>query len=170
VRLPWDYSQYGKKADEQPVADAVRASMSIPLYFRPVQTETPDGTATWVDGGVLSNYPITVFDRTDGVSPRWPTWGVRLSGRPEAGADTPVHSALGIALGCVRAMTTDWNRYRLDEEGVSRRTVYVDTGGVSAVDFGISRERRQELFERGREAAGRFLREQPAAPPQKQVS
>ncbi|MGW5719915.1 patatin-like phospholipase family protein [Amycolatopsis sp. NPDC003865] len=169
VRLPWDYSHYGKKAGEQPVVDAVRASMSIPLYFRPVQVETPAGTVTWVDGGVLANYPITVFDRTDGVPPRWPTWGIRLAARPEAGPDTPVRSAPAIALDCVGTVTADWNRYRLDEEGVSRRTVYVDTGTVSAVDFGISRERRQELFERGREAAARFLRQQTAAPRQ-QVS
>ena len=34
VRLPWDYPPYGLDADEQPVADAVRASMSIPFVFR----------------------------------------------------------------------------------------------------------------------------------------
>src|SRR5581483_9036719 len=37
VRLPWDYRRvYGLDPDEQPVADAVRASMAIPFYFRPV--------------------------------------------------------------------------------------------------------------------------------------
>jgi len=75
VRLPWDYSQYGRTADTQRVVDAVRASMSIPFYFRPVDVKTASGTVTWVDGGLLSNFPITVFDRTDGKQPRWPTWG-----------------------------------------------------------------------------------------------
>ena len=37
VRLPWDYRRvYGLDPDEQSVADAVRASMSIPFFFRPV--------------------------------------------------------------------------------------------------------------------------------------
>jgi NTE family protein len=75
VRLPWDYRQYGKTANAERVVDAVRASMSIPFYFRPVDVQTANGTVTWVDGGLLSNFPITVFDRTDGKQARWPTWG-----------------------------------------------------------------------------------------------
>jgi NTE family protein len=55
VRLPWDYTQYGKTANDQVVVDAVRASLSIPFYFRPVQLDTPDGQVTWVDGPVLGS-------------------------------------------------------------------------------------------------------------------
>ena len=36
VHLPWDYCYYGVPADEQNVANAVRASMSIPFFFDPV--------------------------------------------------------------------------------------------------------------------------------------
>jgi NTE family protein len=36
VRLPWDYPRYGLDPDEQFVADAVRASMSIPIFYEPV--------------------------------------------------------------------------------------------------------------------------------------
>jgi NTE family protein len=85
VRLPWDYDQYGQVVDKQLVVDAVRASISIPFYFRPVQVNTGTGAATWVDGGLLSTFPITVFDRTDGAPERWPTWGVKLSGEPRDG-------------------------------------------------------------------------------------
>ena len=46
VRLPWDYRRlYGLDPDEQQVADAVRASMSIPFFFRDHQAdqrERPD--------------------------------------------------------------------------------------------------------------------------------
>ncbi len=42
-----------------PVADAVRRSMSIPLFFAAVR-ESDD---LFVDGGVLDNYPIRLFDR-----------------------------------------------------------------------------------------------------------
>ena len=44
VRLPWDYRRvYGLDPDEQSVADAVRASMAIPFFFRPVTlTARPD--------------------------------------------------------------------------------------------------------------------------------
>ena len=157
VRLPWDYPQYGKTADSERVVDAVRASMSIPFYFRPVDVKTGNGTVTWVDGGLLSNFPITVFDRTDGNQPRWPTWGVKLSGQPSVTQDRPVRHALGIAVNCLETLTADWNRYRLDEQGVNRRTIFVDTTGVAATDFGIDAPTRQRLFENGQAAAQKFL-------------
>jgi NTE family protein len=165
VRLPWDYSQYAKIADEQRVVDAVRASMSIPFYFRPVQVETGNGTATWVDGGLLANFPITVFDRTDGKPPRWPTWGIRLSGQPSTEKDRPVRTALGIAINSLETLTADWNRYRLESEGVNRRSIFVDTTGIAATDFGIDAETRQRLFKNGQEAAEKFLTtKRPATP------
>jgi NTE family protein len=165
VRLPWDYSQYGKVADEQRVVDAVRASMSIPFYFRPVQVATGTGTVTWVDGGLLANFPITVFDRTDGKPPRWPTWGIRLSGQPAPEPDRPVRTALGIAVNSLETLTADWNRYRLESEGVNRRSIFVDTTGVAATDFGIDAETRQRLFTSGQAAAEKFLAAKPPAPP-----
>ncbi|MBB5852438.1 patatin-like phospholipase family protein [Amycolatopsis umgeniensis] len=158
VRLPWDYSQYGRDPGGEKIVDAVRASMSIPFYFRPVQFDVrPEGTVTWVDGGLLSNFPITVFDRTDAKKPRWPTWGVKLSGEPVGGRDKPVKTALRIAISSLETLLSDWNRYRLHEEGVNRRTMCVDTTGVSAVDFGLGDEEKKLLFENGREAARRFL-------------
>jgi NTE family protein len=157
VRLPWDYSQYGMNADEVRVVDAVRASMSIPFYFRPVQVTTPRGTATWVDGALLSNFPITVFDRSDDQEPRWPTWGIKLGRELLDGPDKPVRTGLRIAISSLYAMTADWNRYRYEEDGVTRRTVYVDTDGVSATDFDITPESQELLFTNGMTAAKGFL-------------
>jgi NTE family protein len=42
------------------IADAARISMSIPLFFRAVRNQRDD---VFVDGGVLDNYPIKLFDR-----------------------------------------------------------------------------------------------------------
>ena len=42
------------------VTDAVRRSMSIPLFFRAVKDDRAD---IFVDGGVLNNYPVKLFDR-----------------------------------------------------------------------------------------------------------
>jgi NTE family protein len=43
-----------------PVADAARISMSIPLFFRAIRNVRSDA---YVDGGVLKNFPIKLFDR-----------------------------------------------------------------------------------------------------------
>ncbi|HEV2786234.1 MAG TPA: patatin-like phospholipase family protein, partial [Solirubrobacteraceae bacterium] len=80
LRLPWDYPLLGLDPDEQLVADAVRASISIPLYFDPVvvRDRASGERVTLVDGGVLSNFPIEIFDRTDLQPRRWPTFGVKV--------------------------------------------------------------------------------------------
>lgn len=54
------------------IRDAVRISMSIPLYYKPVLiddagkicSKTDQHAHVMVDGGVLSNYPIHMFDST----------------------------------------------------------------------------------------------------------
>jgi len=70
---------------------------------------------------------------------------VKLSGRPPVTGDRPVRTPVGIAINCLETLTTDWNRYRLDAEGVNRRTIFVDTTGVASTDFGIDAATRQRL-------------------------
>lgn len=46
------------------MADAVRISMSIPLFFKAYEKERKNSTNDfYVDGGVLNNFPIKLFDR-----------------------------------------------------------------------------------------------------------
>lgn len=161
VRLPWDYQEYGMNAATQSVVDAVRASMSIPFYFRPVQVPTASGKVTWVDGGLLSNFPITVFDRVDATPPRWPTWGIKLSSAPTQTPDHAVGNALSMAVRCMETLSSDWNHYQLDDEGVNQRTIFVDTSGYSATDFGLDKAAQTDLLTRGRAAAKLFLTRRP---------
>jgi len=49
-----------EKTPDMAVADAVRISMSIPLFFTAVRSKRED---VYVDGGVLANYPVKLFDR-----------------------------------------------------------------------------------------------------------
>lgn len=46
---------------DMPLAEAVRISMSIPLFFAAVRHGPKDDV--YVDGGVIRNYPIKLFDR-----------------------------------------------------------------------------------------------------------
>jgi NTE family protein len=162
VRLPWDYHYYGQDPDAALVVDAVRASMSIPFFFRPITVRTPTGKSTWVDGGMLSNFPITVFDRTDGKPSRWPTWGVKLSARPgSVQVDRPAHNTFEVAISCLHTLVSGWDRYHLDDEGVTARTIFVDTDKISAIDFGITADQQQLLFGNGRKAATSFLKHAP---------
>ena len=171
VRLPWDLPYYLLNAQEMaddakqievidayPVVDAVRTSMSIPFFFRPFQQKTAFGACTWVDGGLLQNFPVTVFDRTDGQPNRWPTFGIKLSARPRANLpDVPVQGDIRELVSIAQTAMGEWNRYPLADEGVGARTVYVDTMHVSSTDFDLTDQTRDQLFANGRTAAVKFL-------------
>lgn len=49
-----------EKTPDLPLAEAVRISMSIPLFFASRRSKRGD---VYVDGGVLANYPVKLFDR-----------------------------------------------------------------------------------------------------------
>jgi NTE family protein len=163
VRWPWDYRLYGLDPDEQSVADAVRASASIPFFFEPVTLRSRDESgntvvSTMVDGSVLSNFPIAMFDRADALPPRWPTFGVRLSMRRDGRVSThEVRGTVSLALSLVETMLGACDARHIDDPCVQARSVFVDTSGVSPVDFGISEEQQELLLTAGREATVEFL-------------
>ena len=163
VRWPWDYALYGLDPDEQSVADAVRASASIPFFFEPVTLRSRDESgrsvvSTMVDGSVLSNFPTAMFDRTDGRQPRWPTFGVRLSMRPSGRVLThEVRGTVSLALSLVETMLEACDAQHIDDPCEQARSVFVDASGVSPVDFGISEAQQELLLAAGREATVGFL-------------
>lgn len=159
AQLPWDYVEYGLDPDDQRVADAVRASASIPYFFEPVLLSGPRGTSTLVDGGLLSNYPIGIFDRMDENPPRWPTIGIRLDAlhRGPTGPVRPVHGPVAMGLALVETAIEACQAEHVLEPCNVARTVYVDTGAVGPVDFDVDDRQRDELLNAGRTAATRFL-------------
>ena len=76
--LPTDAPHLGIEPDDMLVADAVRMSMSIPIFFEPVEIKDASGQHMIVDGGMLSNFPVWLFDAPAGKRPRWPTFGMML--------------------------------------------------------------------------------------------
>lgn len=49
------------------------------------------------------------------------------------------------------------DRLELDDPAVCARTIFVETDGVRATDFGLSEDKRDELYENGRAGAIDFL-------------
>ena len=151
VRLPWDYAAYGLDPDKQLVADAVRASMSIPFFYEPVNLKG----LYLVDGGLLSNFPITIFDDHND----WPTFGVKLSAKADALTEmNPVSSPLDYALAILGTATNAHDKMHIDNPCTQKRTIFVDTFDVKATDFDIDAEQQQELFKSGQKAGKAFLK------------
>lgn len=158
IRLPWDYADYGLDPDEQPVAEAVRMSASIPFFFEPTTLYGPGrARSTVVDGALFSSYPITIFDRTDGRPPRWPTLGVRVSPMPERVSGKPVTGVVSLAIALVESMYGAWDAIRIENPCNVARTIFLDTSEVSGTDFGLTEEQQRRLFAAGRKGVEEFL-------------
>ena len=166
LRIPWDCQPLlGIDPDDQPVADAVRASASIPFFFRPfVMHADPKvteghGEILCTDGGMLSNYPVDIFDRDDGRPARWPTIGVKLSAkRPISDAKwDPDANDLELGLSLISTMESAHDQMHVDDPFFSSRTIFVDTTGYKATDFNLTQADKQKLYDNGQEAATTFL-------------
>jgi NTE family protein len=169
VRLPWNYDEYGLDADSERIVDAVRASMSIPFFFEPVRFRAPAvtlgtvalaaGRVTWVDGGLLDNFPVDVFDRTDGAPARWPTIGIKLSAWQTSIAN--IHDSENVAaeaIACLETILDNGGRYYVTSDKAAR-TIFVDNGGVKSTDFQLTPADQQMLFQNGQTAARSWIAE-----------
>lgn len=161
--LPWDYPALGltrEQTGQTPIVDAVRASMSIPFFYKPVRFRNPatGEPVTLVDGGMLSNFPVAAFDVPQTQQPRWPTFGIKLSGKP--GSQTTrfrTSSDIDYVKAMLATMTGFYDQMHIEEPSVLARTIFVDTFGVKATEFGLDADTATRLYDSGRHAATKFL-------------
>jgi NTE family protein len=163
--LPDDLPNYedanGKKFDKDsfPVVDAVRMSMSYPFLFAPVTLHNGGRPYYMVDGGLLSNFPIWMFDSP---KPKRPTWGFRLhpgasttEGLPYRKIPRPLWS-VPLLKAMFSAATEAWDREQL-EQVVSARTVSIPTHSISTTNFGLTHADADNLYSWGQTAAHSFF-------------
>jgi NTE family protein len=168
--LPRDAKHFGVEPDELEVADAVRMSMSIPIFFEPVIRPTSQGKARLVivDGGMLSNFPVWLFDRKDGKPPRWPTLGLLLmEPDPRTAIGEQVEhesdeaergSIIDFVKSLAMTMMAAHDRLYLDSAEFAR-TIPIPTLGVGTTEFDITPQRVEALRASGYDATVEFLDE-----------
>jgi NTE family protein len=166
--LPDDIAQYGVDPKLLPVAKAVRMSTSIPYFFDPVVIRKPlshrvkgDSFASQfiyiVDGGLLSNFPLWIFDKD--VNPSLermiPTIGFQLVGRG-AGAPNTISGPVTMMRALFSTML-DAHDERYIAAHNRFRTIKIPTMGVSITQFDISKEQSMELYESGFQSGKSFF-------------
>jgi NTE family protein len=155
IVLPGDIEAYDISPDKLDVARAVRMSMSVPFFFEPVVVQDTKGNTSYiVDGGVLSNYPVWLFD--DGTDdPPWPTLGYKLV-EPNEGMPHVIRGPLSM-LAALFSTMMEAHDSRYIEDSDFARTVPIPTLGVRIIEFDLSPERSEALYKSGREAAEDFF-------------
>jgi NTE family protein len=175
-----------KHTPEMTIVEAVRISMSIPLFFTAVRNKDHD---VCVDGGALENYPIKLFDRgsyidhyfrstdyydevniSNNIEEMDPyvfnveTLGFRLDSwkdiRLFEGVEEPEHIEIkGIFDYIKRLITTllDSQQNRHLHSDDWQRTVYIDSLSVRTTDFDLSEEKKNELVESGKQCTEKYF-------------
>lgn len=159
-------------ADDFSVAEAVRLSMSIPLFFEP--GELGDRKRKIVDGGILSNFPLWLYDvqRPPMTSapddlpkvnikkcPRWPTFGLRLV-EDNLRQENSITGPFGLLGGMFKTMMVARDRYHLNQRDEGRViNIDVTAANVTATEFDLSKEKKDVLYRQGYLTAKRFFLE-----------
>jgi NTE family protein len=154
--LPQDIAEYGIRPEDLNVAFAVRMSMSIPFFYEPVKLRNAkiDELNYIVDGGLLSNFPVWLFDTQRGI-PQWPTFGFKLV-EPEAGIPRMIRGPVSM-LGALFSTMMEAHDARYINEENFVRTIPIPTLGVKTTEFDITRQRSEALYQSGRQAGKEFF-------------
>jgi len=175
VEFPRMRALFYKDPDNAHPADYVRASMSVPLFFKPFELtdlpNTKDSILDWkriashrggvpekaifVDGGIMSNFPIDLFHRVG--APTRPTLGVKLG--LERVKNKNVDTIGELLFGCFDAA-----RNLRDFEFIYKNPDYknlvsfVDIKEHNWLDFDVTDAIKVDLFVQGAKAAKEFLK------------
>lgn len=155
---------------EVKVAEAIRASMSIPLFYE--AWRFPDQNPTnhfYVDGGMVFNYPLTVFD--NGKEINYQTLGFHIDSLtvPHAQVDLKADELLLYTRTVFDMLLHSQILDFLEDESALQRTVRIDDFGVPATEFHISKQIAESLYESGRKYTAAYLRENRGLTPKKEL-
>ena len=135
------------------VAEAVRCSMSIPLFFASYQL---DGDL-YVDGGVILNYPFGPFEHPE------PKVVLALhlddlQNKKPPHYDLGYDDIVGYVKGLFETLVDAQQAAEFDDDPIARRqSVRIDDFGISATDFNITEQQKEALYESGYKYTSAFL-------------
>lgn len=179
VDFPRMAELYWKDVEAISPAKFVRSSMSIPFFFYPFKVDgVPNagkpGNEKWeeyasysgdipesvkfVDGGMLSNFPINTFHVENGIPSR-PTFGVRLSTyRKNYSRAEKLFGFSGAMVSTMRQIH-DYD-FLLKNPDYRNLICRIDADEkFNWLNFGMSEERQQELFLLGAKKGLEFLQD-----------
>jgi NTE family protein len=119
-----------------------------------------------VDGGLLSNYPVWLFDAAPGTAPRFPTFGMLLVAPNQQAPLLPstaasenvavIDSDVDFLKAIAQTMMEAHDRFYVEQANYAR-TIPIPTLGVGTTQFDLSTAQARALFESGQKAAAQFL-------------
>lgn len=159
LRLPYDIEDYRISPDDLDVASAVRMSASLPFFYEPYtlsyfQDKKNKRYSYIIDGGVLSNFPVWIFDGEN--TPAWPAFGFKIV-EPDSVNPMPIYNPFDMFKATLATMLEAHDRlFELDPDSIVR-TIPIPSLGIKTTEFNIVGSQKESLFMSGVQAAGNFF-------------
>ncbi|MDM5326669.1 patatin-like phospholipase family protein [Neobacillus sp. CF12] len=151
--LPDDLERYRMTPADLKVSTAVMMSASIPFFFRPVIWKSKDHNKSYIlDGGLLSNFPIWIFDTQN---PRFPTFGFRFV-KDEVSIDPVIPTPLHLFKNIFKTMLQAHDLRHMNEDTLER-TIKIPTGDINATNFELTKDEIDFLYHSGYTSTKKFL-------------
>ncbi|PLR99910.1 patatin-like phospholipase family protein [Bacillus sp. T33-2] len=154
--LPDDLPKYRINPLSFPIAKAIRMSCSLPFFFEPVRLKTGSRTNIIVDGGVLSNFPMWLFDKDNVLKVR-PVLGIKLSHKLPSLPKNKINNAIQMFEALFDTMK-DAHDARYISRKHEKNIIFIPTKGILATEFRLTHEKKMELIELGRKSAFTFFK------------
>lgn len=158
VVIPDDLERvYGINPEHFPVAKAVRMSAGFPYFFMPKKIRGKNKIKSMiVDGGLLSNFPIWVFENQTNKRTR-PIIGLKLSDSPEHSRPNNIKNGLDMLQALFSTMKQAHDaRYIAKSE--KENIIFIPVKDVQTTNFMLEKTVKEQLMNSGRDVATRFLK------------
>ncbi|RLQ98260.1 patatin-like phospholipase family protein [Falsibacillus albus] len=154
--LPDDLEKYGIPIESFPVAKAIRMSCSLPYFFEPVKLRNIDGTNIIVDGGVLSNFPMWLFDK-ENIKKERPVLGIKLSSSQLDSPPNQIKNGMQM-FGALFETMKNAHDARYISRKHEKNIIFIPTENILTTEFDLTEPRKNALIELGRRKADDFLK------------
>lgn len=156
--LPDDLPGYGLVPEKFSIARAVRMSCSIPYFFEPIRIIDGKGQPSiFVDGGLLSNFPIWLFMKKRAMRLDRPVIGFNLTPNLEKMPPNKITNAVGMFTSLFKTMRTAHDMRYISEEH-AKNIVFIPVDNVSTIDFNLKKEEKEALIKLGRDKTESFFK------------
>ena len=146
VVLPDDLFKYGIDANSFSIAKAIRMSCSLPFFYEPMCLDCNGQKALIVDGGVLSNFPLWLFQNEFAERP---VIGFQLTGDNKKIPNGEINNGVQLVEALFKTMKDAHDRRYIDKQW-ARQVVFLPVNDlVGTMEENISEETIEALIEVG---------------------
>ncbi|KUP06190.1 hypothetical protein Q75_09680 [Bacillus coahuilensis p1.1.43] len=154
--LPDDLEKYGRSPSDFSVARAIRMSCAIPYFFQPVKLKTDKTIDYIVDGGVLSSFPMWLFD-SDNVKKIRPVLGIKLNYSYTQQERNTIKNAIQM-FGALFETMKEAHDARYVSRKHEKNIIFIPIEDILTTQFAITEEQKNTLVKQGYDQAEQFFK------------